>query len=111
MSFISEKDKAALLAEVLDPNKVTLTCGTHHYAYSTGGKLKPNFKCKKCLFVMYMGLLANTPPDKRQDQMEMLEETVHGLVEAKQSGKLAEFFKHPEVYVNDKRIGVSKDVN
>ena len=106
MSIISEKDKAALISEALDPTKITLTCGQHHYAY--GGKIKPNFKCKRCIFTMFMGLIANTPPDKRQDQLEMLEFTVHELIEAKKSGKMQDFFKHPEVYVDGKQIGVPK---
>lgn len=107
MSILTEKDKQQLISEVMDPHKVTLTCGLHHYAY--GGKLKPNFKCKRCMFTMFMGLIANTPPDKRLDQMDMLEESVHGLLEAHQSGKLQDFFKHPEVYVNNKRVGVPKE--
>lgn len=106
MSFITDKDKAALIAEALDPKKVTLTCGVHHYAY--GGKLPPNFKCKKCMFTMFLGLIANTPPDKRQDQVEMLEEVIHKMIEAKGQDQYKDFFKHPEVYVNDKRIGVPK---
>jgi hypothetical protein len=106
MAIISEKDKQQLIAEALDPRKVTLTCGIHHYAY--GGKLKPNFKCKRCMFTMFMGLIANTPPDKRQEQMEMLEYSVHELIDLEKSGKMPEFFKHPEVYVNDKRIGTPK---
>ena len=70
MSILSKKDQEALISEALDPTKVTLTCGTHTYAY--GGKTPPNFKCKRCLFTMFMGLIANTPPDKRKEQMEML---------------------------------------
>lgn len=106
MGILSEKDKQALISEAMDPSKITLTCGTHHYAYS--GKLKPNFKCKKCMFTMFMGLIANTPPDKRKEQMEMLEFSVHELIELYKSGKQQDFFKHPEVYVDGKRIGVPK---
>lgn len=106
MSIISERDKAALISEALDPQKVTLTCGVHHFAY--GSKTKPNFKCKRCLFTLFMGLIANTPPDKRKEQMDMLEYSVHELIEAHKSGKMQDFFKHPEVYVNDKQIGVPK---
>jgi|ERR1035437_352427 hypothetical protein len=108
MAIISEKDRAALLAEVMDPHKVTLTCGLHHYAY--GGTAKPNFKCKRCMFTMFMGLVANTPPDSRKDVMDMLEAEVHSMIEMSNSSdlKLQDFFKHPEVYVNDKRIGVPK---
>lgn len=106
MSFISEKDKAALIAEAMDPQKVTLTCGKHHFVY--GGKLKPNFKCKRCMFTLFLGLIANTPPDRRQDQVEMLEETIHKLIESSKEGQYLDFFNRPEVYVNDKRIGVPK---
>jgi hypothetical protein len=106
MSIISEKDKQQLLSEALDPTKITLTCGQHAYAY--GGSVSPNFKCKKCLFTMFIGLLANTPPEKRMEQMEMLEFSVHELIEAKQSGKMEDFFARPEVYVNGKQIGVPK---
>lgn len=108
MALVSAKDKAALIAEAMDPRKVTLTCGQHSYAY--GGKIKPNFKCKRCLFTMFMGLVVNTPPDQRKDVIDMLEAEVHSMIEMSKSSdkKLQDFFKHPEVYVNDKRIGVPK---
>lgn len=108
MAFISDKAKAELISLAMDPKKVTLTCGTHHYAY--GGKLKPNFKCKKCIFTMFMGLMANTPPENQQEVMDMLEAEIHSMIEMTKSSdpKLQDFFKHPEVYVNDKRIGVPK---
>jgi hypothetical protein len=106
MAILSEKDKAQLISEVMDPNKITLTCGVHHWAY--GSKTKPNFKCKRCMFTLFMGLIANTPPEKRKEQMEMLEFSVHELIDAYKSGKMQDFFKHPEVYVNDERIGVPK---
>jgi len=102
--IISKKDRDALISEAMDPKKVTLTCGLHHYAY--GGVRKPNFKCKRCIFTMFLGLIANTPPDKRMERLEMLEFTVHELLDAKNKGLLPDFFKHPEVYVNNKRIGV-----
>lgn len=105
MALMSEKDMQALVAEAMDPKKVTLTCGIHHYAY--GGKLKPNFKCKKCMMTMFMGLIANTPPDKRKEQVEMLEFTVHELLDLEKKGQLPELLKHPEVYVNNKRIGAN----
>jgi hypothetical protein len=101
---ISKKDAEALIAEAMDPKRVVLTCGAHHYVY--GGVKKPNFKCKRCVFTMFMGLICNTPPDKRDEQLEMLEFTVHELLEAKNKGLLQDFFAHPEVYVNNKRIGV-----
>lgn len=108
MGILTEKQKAELIELAMDPKKVTLTCGIHHYAY--GGKLKPNFKCKRCIFTMFMGLVANTPLDSQKDVVEMLEAEVHSMIEMSKSSdsKLQDFFKHPEVYVNDKRIGVPK---
>ena len=108
MAILSDKAKGELISLAMDPKKVTLTCSQHHYAY--GGKLKPNFKCKKCIFTMFMGLLANTPPENQKEMMDMLEAEVHSMIELYQSGdaKMQDFFKHPEVYVNDKRIGVPK---
>ena len=108
MAILSKKDQEQLLSEAMDPRKVTLTCGLHSYAY--GGKTPPNFKCKRCLFTMFMGLVANTPPADRKDVMDMLEAEVHSMIEMSKSGdaKMQDFFKHPEVYVNDKRIGVPK---
>jgi hypothetical protein len=106
---LSKKDMEDLISEALDPKKVVLTCGQHHYVY--GRRTKPNFKCKRCMFTMFFGLIANTPPDKRQDQLEMLEYSVHQLLEAKNRGELQDFFKHPEVYLNSKRIGVPTMVN
>ena len=103
MAILDHKDSAKLQVESLDPKKVTLTCGLHHYAY--GGKKKPNFKCKRCIMTMFMGLIANTPPDSRQDQVEMLEMVVHKMIEANKRGEFSDFFKHPEVYVNNKRVG------
>jgi hypothetical protein len=108
MAILSKKDQADIISLAMDPQKVTLTCGIHHFAY--GGKTKPNFKCKRCMFTLFMGLVANTPPDSQKDVVEMLEAEVHSMIEMSKSndGKLQDFFKHPEVYVNEKRIGVPK---
>jgi hypothetical protein len=99
MLQLSEKDKAAYLAEALDPNKVTLVCGIHKYAY--GSKKKPNFRCKQCAFVNSMGLIANTPPERRMEMLEMFEWTCHKLVEAAKNGSLTKntLYKRPEVSI------------
>ena len=99
MLQISEKDKAQFLEEALDPRKVTLVCGIHKYAY--GSKRKPNFRCKQCAFVNSMGLIANTPPERRMEMLEMFEFTVNKLVEAAKNGTLTKdtFLKRPEVSI------------
>ena len=102
--MLSQKEKAEVLAEALDKDKVTLVCGIHNYVY--GSKKPPVFKCARCMMVTFMGLLANTPASKRQETLEMLEYSTHKLVEADKRGELdaVKLRKHPKVYVNDKAI-------
>lgn len=101
--LLSNKDKQQLLAECLDPRKVTLTCDTHHFYY--GSKKAPNFRCKKCALVNSISLIANTPPEKRQEMLEMFEWTVHKLVEAAKNGTLTRdtLHRHPQVTI-DKNV-------
>ncbi len=56
--------------------------------------------------VSFMGLIANTPPDRRQDTAEMLEYTIHKLIEAEKRGEIDKMtlFKRPEV-------NIERDVN
>jgi len=53
-----------------------------------------------------MGLLANTPPEKRQETVEMLEYSVHKLIEAEKRGEIDRktLFERPEV-------SIERDVN
>lgn len=99
MNILSEKDKADYLAEALDPKKTTLTCRIHHYHY--GSKKPPNFRCKQCAMVNSMGLIMNTPPERRQEMLEMFEYTVHKLVEAAKDGTLTRdtLYRHPQVTI------------
>lgn len=51
--------------------------------------------------VSFMGLLANTPANKRQEVVEMLEYTVHKLIEAEKRGEIdvLKLMAHPQVTV------------
>jgi len=110
MSLFARKDVDKLISEALDPNKVILTCGIHQWSYGMKNKygkpVPPNFKCKQCQMVSFMGLLANTPPEKRQEVVEMLEYSVHKLIEAEKHGDIDKFtlFNRPEV-------SIERDVN
>jgi hypothetical protein len=90
----------SLMKEALDPEKVILTCGIHGYSYGAKHS-RPSFRCKQCQMVSFMGLLANTAPEKRQETVEMLEYTVHKLIEADKRGDLnrAEIMRRPLVTV------------
>lgn len=102
--MLSAKEKAEVLAEALDKDKVNLVCGIHNYTY--GQKRPPVFKCPRCMMVTFMGLIVNTPPSKRQETLEMLEYSTHKLIEAEKRGELdaMKLLKHPKVYVNEKLV-------
>lgn len=104
MSLFSRRDAEKLAAEALDPNKVLLTCGIHQWSYGqkrNGRPVPPTFKCKQCMMVTFMGLIANTPADKRAETMEMLEYSVNHLIEAEKRGEIDKMtlFQRPEVSI------------
>ena len=87
-------------ASVLDPKeKVVLVCGKHKHAYRDGKP--PVFKCKDCWMVEYVGLLCNTPKERWDETIEMLEYSIHHMVEAEKRGELntQQLYKHPLVSV------------
>jgi hypothetical protein len=89
MSIFNQRDKEKILSEVTDNNKFLLVCSKHGWAY--GSKKPPVFNCKECQMVSYVGLISNTPPDKRLEVMEMLEYSVNKLIEAEKNGQINRF--------------------
>jgi hypothetical protein len=98
-TFLTDSDKQKILSECLDPEKVVLTCPTHMWSYGT--KRQPTPGCKQCWLASFTGLLANTPPNRRLEVLEMLEYSVHKLVEADKKGEIdrIKLFKRPEVTI------------
>ncbi len=99
-----QTDLKSLLDECMDPDKVVLHCGQHGYTYRnkrTGKYNKLNFAFPKCQFVAFFSLLANTPAGKRQETVEMLEYSIHKLIEAEKRGELNSMVlnKSPEVNI------------
>lgn len=88
-----------VLTEIFDKDKFALVCDVHHWAY--GSKRPPNFRCKKCAMVSFVGLLCNTPPSKREELVDALVSSIHKMVEADKRGelKLEDFYKHPKVTI------------
>ena len=99
MSLLSKSDRDKIVSEALDPDKVVLECGIHHWVY--GSKRQPTPGCKQCWMASFLGLIANTPPNKRQEVMDMLEYSVHQLVQADKEGRIdrIKLFKRPEVTI------------
>jgi hypothetical protein len=81
-------------------SKVILTCKKHAYSYGT--KKPPVFNCRDCTMVSFVGLMCNTPPEKRQETLEMLEYSVNKLIEADRKGELRKqkFLARPEVTIS-----------
>jgi hypothetical protein len=92
------------MLEDVNSGKVLLTCGIHQWSYGqkrNGKPVPPNFSCARCQMVSFMGLLCNTPPEKREETVEMLEYTIHHLIEADKRGEIDvnKLLKRPEVSI------------
>lgn len=77
-------DREKLLEEVLDPNKVSIYCGTHNYFGPTKPgqpEVKPGQNCPKCWTVLYLHDIATTPPAQRAQRLDELEEVIHKATE------------------------------
>lgn len=100
-TFLTDVDKAKLIAETADSEKIVLVCGQHRFAYNPRSKRAPVFGCKQCWMVQFTGLLANTPPNKRDEVLEMLEYSVHKLIEADKNGTIdrIKLLSRPEVSI------------
>ena len=89
-----------LASQVLSKDgKVVLVCHKHKHAY--GSKKPFDFSCPDCWMVEYVGLFCNTPQERWDEMLEMLEYSVNHLVEAEKNGTLQQqdFMKHPEVKI------------
>jgi hypothetical protein len=94
---LEQRIKSQLLEEVLDPQKVTLLCGDHNYV--SGSVVPPTAGCSKCWLVYFVTEVGKTPPDKRHDKVEMLEQMVRHMIESEKTGDNMKLFEHPEVKV------------
>lgn len=95
---LSRKEMEKMAAELFG-EKFTLVCSIHKRGY--GSKKPPIFKCKECNMVQLVGLMCNTPADRRMEVLEMLEYSTHRLCEADKRGKLniKGLLKHPKVTI------------
>lgn len=102
--FLTLKDQQEILSECTNKDKFLLVCSRHGRAY--GQKRPPVAGCKECYMVDFLGLMANTPPNKRLEIMEMLEYSVRSLIQAENDGILTKqsFYKHPRVSIEKDAI-------
>jgi hypothetical protein len=87
-----------LLAEVLDPNKVTLVCEIHNYVAGSGARR--NLGCKKCIMVDYIYMIAKTPPEKRAETLDRFEALVKAMCELEDEGQLdVQIYDRPQIEI------------
>jgi len=98
-SLLNSQMLEKFASEMLDKDKFVLVCDIHRYTY--GKTTKPTFNCKKCMMVQFVGLLCNTPKEKMRETVEMLEYTIHKLIEADQRGEIdrMKLYKHPHISI------------
>jgi len=104
MNILSAKDKEEILKTFVDKDQVMFHCPKHNFFY--GEKRQPTPGCKDCIMVSFVGLLANTPPSRHKEVVEMLEYSVHHLLEASQRGELTfdTMFDHPHVTIEQGQL-------
>lgn len=87
-----------ILSEI-NSDEVTLTCGKHNYVAARKRAnatlaIPPNTRgCADCWKVYYITDLALTPPGKRQERLDELEEVIHHAVEFERTGKFGADFE------------------
>lgn len=85
MTSYTDKQVADLLKDVLDKDKVLLTCAKHFYL---GSSTPPDSHgCKNCWEAYYWYMIATTPPHLRQERLAMLESAVMHAVESVERGE------------------------
>ena len=109
--MLSNLQKEQILSEVTKmDSKFVLACSIHKRGY--GSKKPPVFNCKECQMVQLVGLICNTPPDKRMETLEMLEYSTHKLIEADNRGEIdrAKLYKHPKITI-EQEDGTVREYN
>jgi len=82
--YKTQLEKEVLLDEVTDRNKVLLICETHQYI-ADGPPVVAD--CKDCWMAYYTKLYAQTPPNKREESLDLWEEALRNACQLEDEGK------------------------
>ena len=86
------------ISDVLDPNKVQLTCEIHNYV--PGRDIRKHIGCAKCIMADYVKMFAEMPADVRQERLDQFEALVRTMCELEDQGKLdISIPRHPELHI------------
>lgn len=98
------------IVDEIASDKVTLICGKHNYVAARRRAngvvaVPPEPRgCAECQQVYFVTDYALTPPGKRQERLDELEEVIHRTVEYEEKGQFGADFELYEP--NDPRFGV-----
>lgn len=108
--MLSQAEREQLLSDVMDKDKVVLTCGIHKRSY--GDTRPPVFKCKQCQMVQLLGLFANTPKEKHLELLDAIEHMTAELIQAEREGRIDKYklYNHPKVSIT-RESGVTTEYN
>jgi hypothetical protein len=107
--MLTQQQKEAIIGEIAKKDgKFVLACSVHKRGY--GSKKPPKFDCKECQMVQLVGLICNTPPEKRMETLEMLEYSTNKLIEADKRGEIdrAKLYRHPKITIEGEDGNVTK---
>lgn len=99
--MLSDKDKAQLADERLDPRRLNLVCPIHNYYGPIGRndqfqgarivpvrfREHPALGCAACIKIFYIFDVLSVPPSERAQRFEELEEVMTKMVEHAEKGK------------------------
>lgn len=84
--------------QVMDPNKVTLTCGVHNYV--PGRDIRKNLGCAQCIMADFVYMFARVPREKQMEELEKFEALIHTMCELEDTGKLdINIQRHPTLEI------------
>lgn len=96
---VDPKDRAELIAEALDSERVTLTCGEHGYIAGSF-QSRPMPGCVNCNKVFLIHLLTTHPPAKRAEKLEELTRAIVDACALEDRGKFDfQAFEHPKIEI------------
>jgi len=90
------RDSEQILKDYMNNDQIVLVCGKHHYA--GGVKQKPVEGCRDCAHVMWRGIIARCPGDKRE-AVERALELVKEIIRLEQTGKWDFVAMRPKLHI------------
>jgi hypothetical protein len=85
---LTERQQKELVQEAFDPERVKFYCAKHIYfgPVKNRPEVVPGLGCPDCWKIFFIHEMATTPPDKRQEKLDEIEEVLNHMVEMVEKG-------------------------